>query len=77
MRFIDLNNKLKILGTHFSYNEKSKEEKNFCKAVTDTQQVFKIWKTRNLTLEGKIVIFKTILISKSCFSIIYNDYSKT
>ena len=74
MRFIDLNNKLKILGTHFSYNEKSKEEK---KAVTDTQQVFKIWKTRNLTLEGKIVIFKTILISKNCFSIIYNDYSKT
>ena len=77
MRFIDLNNKLKILGTHLSYNKKLKKEKKFCKAVTDTQQVFKIWKTRNLALEGKIVIFKTISISKNCFSIIYNDYSKT
>ena len=31
MRCIDLNNNaIKILGTHFSYNEKLKEEKNFC-----------------------------------------------
>ena len=45
---IDLNNStLKILGTHFSYNEKLKEEKNIY----------------NLTLEGKIVIFKTIVIA--------------
>ena len=31
--------------------------------VTDIQQVLKMWKLRNLTLEGKIVIFKTIAIS--------------
>ena len=31
------------------------------------QQVFKIWKMRKLTLEGKIVIFKTIAISKIVF----------
>ena len=30
LRCVDLNNDtLKILGTHFSYNEKLKEEKNF------------------------------------------------
>ena len=52
---IDLNNDtLKLLGTHFSYNEKLKEEKKH-KTVTDIQQVLKIWKMRNLTLEGKIV----------------------
>ena len=35
---IDLNNDtLKILGAHFSYNEKLKEEKNFYKTVTDIQ----------------------------------------
>ena len=27
----------------------------------------KIWKTRNLTLEGKIVVFKTIAISRIVF----------
>ena len=54
LRCIDLNNDtLKILGTHFSYNEKLKEEKND-KTVTDIQRVSKIRKTRNLTLEGKI-----------------------
>ena len=36
MRCIDLNvDTLKILGTHFSYNEKLKKEKNFYKIVTD------------------------------------------
>ena len=67
-RCIDLkNDTLKILGTHFSYNEKLKEEKNFYKTVTDIQRVLKIWKKRNLTLEGKIVIFKTIAISNIVF----------
>ena len=65
MRCIDLNiNMLKILGTHSSYNEKLKEEKNF---LTDFQRVLKKWKMKNLTLQGKIVIFKTIALSKIVF----------
>ena len=68
MRCIDLNiDTLKILGTHFSYNEKLKEEKIFYKIVIDMQRALKIWKMRKLTLEGKIVIFKTISISKIVF----------
>ena len=44
MRCIDLDkNTLKILGTHFSYNEKFKEVKKFYKTVTDIQWVLKIW----------------------------------
>ena len=44
MRSIDLDkNRLKILGTHFSYNEKFKEVKKFYKTVTDIQWVLKIW----------------------------------
>ena len=70
MRCIDLNvDTLKILGTHFSYNKKLKEEKNFYKTVTDMQRVLKIWKMRRFTLEGKIVIFKTIVISKIVFQV--------
>ena len=68
MRCVDLkNDTLKILGTHFSYNEKLKEERNFYTTVTNIQRVLKIWKMRNLTLEGKIVIFKTLAISKIVF----------
>ena len=68
MHCIDLNvDTLKILGTHFSYNKKFKEEKNFYKIVTDMQRVLKIWKIRKLTLEGKIIIIKTIAISKMNF----------
>ena len=68
MRCIDLNvHALKILGTHFSYNKKLKEEKVFYKIVIDMRRVLKKWKMRRLTLEGKIVIFKTIAISKIVF----------
>ena len=68
MRCIDLNiDTLKILRTHFSYNEKLKEKKNFCKIVTDMQRVLKIWKIRRLTLKVKIVVFKPIAISKIVF----------
>ena len=42
MGCIDLNDDtLKILGTHFSYNEKLKEEKKY-KSTTDNQRVLKI-----------------------------------
>ena len=45
---VDLNNDtLKILGTHSSYN-KNLMRKNIFKALTDIQQVLKIWKIRNL-----------------------------
>ena len=68
LRCVDLNNDtLKILGTHFSYNEKLKEEKNIYETVTDIQRILNTWKMRNLTLEGKIAIFKTIAISKIVF----------
>ena len=32
------------------------------KTVIDIQRVLKMWKMRNLTIEGKIVIFETINI---------------
>ena len=68
MRCLDLTiDTLQILGTHFTYNEKLKEEKNFYKVVTDMQRVLEIRKVRRLALVGKIVIFKTIAIPKIVF----------
>ena len=68
MRCIDLNiDTVKILCTHFSYNKQLKEEKIFYQIVTGMQRGLKTWKMRKLTLKGKIVIFKTMAISKVAF----------
>ena len=41
-------------------------KKNY-KTVTDIQRVLTLWEIRKLTLEEKLVIFKTIVISKIVF----------
>ena len=41
-------------------------KKNY-KTVTDIQQVLTSWEIRKLTLEEKLVIFKTIVMSKIVF----------
>ena len=74
MRSIYLNNEtLKTLGTHFSYNEKLKDEKVYCKKI---HRVLKILKIRNVTVEVKIVMFKTIAISKIVFQLFLTTASK-
>ena len=68
MRYIDLCNKaIKILGTYFSYKCRIKEECNFLKIVSNVQCVLNLWRYRNLTLEGRIVVFKSLAISKIVF----------
>ena len=58
MQCVDLaKDTIKILGTQFSYNEKLKEERNFCLIIANIQRVLKLWKLRNLTLEGKLLMF--------------------
>ena len=65
MECIDLTkNLVKILGIHFSYNEKIENEENFIKLIKKIENVLKIWRIRNLTVQGKITIFKTLAISK-------------
>ena len=55
MRCTDLcNEAIKILGTYFSYNNQIKEC-NF------------LWRFQNLTLEGRIVVFKSLTVSKIIF----------
>ena len=59
-----LTNTIKILGIYFSYNKKLENEKNFLDHITKLQKVINIWKMRNLSLLGKITIFKTLALSK-------------
>ena len=64
MDCIDLTiNSVKILGIHFSYNKKTKNEDNFMKLIKKIENVLKTWRTRNLTVQGKMTIFKTLAIS--------------
>ena len=44
-----------------------KEENSFCLIIANIQRVLKLWKLRKLTLEGKILTFKTLALLKIIF----------
>ena len=55
MEYIDITDDItKILGIYFSYNKKIEQE---------IQNILKLWKLRNLTIEGRIVVLKSLAIS--------------
>ena len=60
----DTTNTIKILGVHFSYNSTLKVQNNFLDTVKSIQKVLRFWNRRMLSLEGRIIIFKTLAISK-------------
>ena len=65
MECIDLTDDLiKILGTCFSYNQTLEQERNFLNHIVKIENILKFWKLRNLTIEGRIVVFKSLAISK-------------
>ena len=64
----DLRNEaIKILGACFSYNQKIKDDKIFNNIISNIQGVLNSWGMRNFTLEGRIVVFKTLAVSKIVF----------
>ena len=68
VKTINLNdNTLKILGVHFTYNSKLFIEKNFLEVIQKIENVLALWRWRNLSLIGKITIFKTLAFSKIIF----------
>ena len=65
---INLNNDyIKILGVCFSYNEDLFKEKNYTEVVKKMEDVIAIWRWRNLSLGGKVTIFKSLVFSKIVF----------
>ena len=55
---------IKVLGFHFSYNRQLRDDKNFISVIKKIVTVLNIWRMRQLTLSGKIIIFKSLAISK-------------
>ena len=68
MKHIDLcNYAIKIAAIHFSGNEEKWNQKFFIESITKIQNVLEVWLMHCLTLEGKIVVFKTLAISNIVF----------
>ena len=65
MQSVDLTrDAIKILGVYFSYNINLINQKNYCQATTNTHGILKLWRMRSPSIEGKIVVFKTLAICK-------------
>jgi len=54
----------KILGVYFSYDGKGNDELNFNQKLTELQTKLDMWSFRDLTLFGKVMLIKTIVISQ-------------
>lgn len=55
---------VKALGVYFSYDINAAEEMNFTPKLKQIQTILNIWKSRKLTLSGKILLIKTFALSK-------------
>ena len=78
MDCIDITKKTtKNLGIHFSYNKKLENVENFIRHGRKIEKVLKLLKMRNLTVEGKNTIFKTLALYKIIyFSLVTNVQRK-
>ena len=65
MKCVNLNSEtVKILGVHFSYKKNLKKDKKFSDHIVKIENILKLWRMRQLTLEGRITVFKSLAISK-------------
>ena len=55
---------IKYLGIYVGKNEKEVEKYNWQDKLDKIQNIIRVWKLRNLTFYGKVVIIKTLLVSQ-------------
>ena len=57
--------KIKILGIYFENGKLARDIKeNWCNRVAEVNRIIKDWSRRDLSIQGKIIVAKTFLISK-------------
>ena len=59
---------IRLLGIYITYDEKKSYEYNFKNLILKTEKIIHIWKRRNLTVFGKVIVAKTFLLSKLTFA---------
>ena len=65
MRCVNLyEDTIKILGIHYSYNKQLENDENFKKYIAKIENLLKLWRARNLSLNGKITVFKSLALSR-------------
>ena len=64
---------IRILGVNFSYNDIIYKEKNVLEVIVKMENLLAIWRWRNLSVAGKISVFKSLAFSK-IISISYLSY---
>ena len=55
---------IKILRIYYSYNKQLENDENFKKCIAKIENVLKLWRAGNLSLEGKIAVFRSLTLSK-------------
>ena len=66
MTCVNLDNEtLKILGVNFSYSKNLEQDKHFCKHIVKIENILKLWVMRQLTVEGRITVFKFLALSEA------------
>ena len=55
---------VRILGVYFSYYKKLEHNINFQSPIVKIESAQRLWHMRNLTIEGKVLVFKSLAISK-------------
>ena len=76
LKSVDLSNDtIKILGIYFFYNKNVQMQNNFITTIKKIQQVLCLWNSRTLTLEGRIMIFKILAISKIVYLALITNVS--
>ena len=64
-KIVNLNiSTIKIPEVHFSYNEQLAENMNLVKTVNQVEKLLGVWSQRSITLSGRILSFKTLVLSK-------------
>ena len=54
---------VKSLGVYFTYKKEKSDEHNFENKLSKMQKLIDCWRTRNLTIFGKILIIKSLVVS--------------
>ena len=55
---------VKVLGIHLCYDKNEMEEKNFKEKIAKMKRNLNLWKQRDLTIYGKILLLKTFALSQ-------------
>ena len=67
---------IRILGVHISYDQKVSDELNFENRLVKCKKILNEWSCRGLTMEGRVQIIKTFIISQFLYSVSAIDMSE-